>query len=59
MCRWAGCGWTYVDFDNMLRRNDRFKDREQLAKDRYHQCLAEAQIQAEIESGGSADSEMQ
>ena len=48
-----------ADFDNMLRRNDRFKDREQLAKDRYHQCLAEAQIQAEIESGGSADSEMQ
>ena len=35
------------------------KNREQLAKDRYHQCLAEAQIQAEIESGGSADSEMQ
>ena len=48
-----------VDFDNMLLRNDRFKESEKLAKERYHKCLAEAQLQAEIESGGSVDSKTQ
>ena len=47
-----------VDFNNLLRRNDRFKDKEAIAKERYHQCLAEAKSLDEADAYEDSDSQL-
>jgi ferredoxin--NADP+ reductase len=39
-----------VDFNNLLRRNDRFKESEQLAREQYHQCLMAAKSLEEADA---------